>query len=58
MIGDEPPKVLEKMRRSDVLEDVSEDVAVLELGLFLLTELATWASTRVKLIFSRSCWAL
>ncbi len=57
VIGDEP-RVLENKRRSDVVEEVSEEVAVLELGLFLLIELATWASTRVKLMFSRSCWVL
>lgn len=57
MIGDEP-RVLENKRGSDVVEEVSEEVAVLELGLFLLIELATWASTRVKLMFSRSCWVL
>ena len=57
VIGEEP-RVLENNGSSDVLEEESDEVALLEVGLVLLIELATWASTRVKLMFSRSCWAL
>lgn len=57
VMGDEP-RVLEKKGCSDVVEEVSDDVALLDVGLNLFIELATCASTSVKLMFSISCWAL
>lgn len=43
---------------SEVLDEESDMVPMLEPGLFRLRSLSTWASTRLKLMLSMPCLAL
>ena len=55
--GDEA-RPLENTGRSDELDEESEDVSILELGLLRFIVCSRRASTSLKLRLSWPCWAL